>query len=65
MPVCLLVLDEPTSGLDARSAALVVKLLRQVASAGRTICATIHQVSVLASANDSKDIATGFRLTTD
>jgi ABC-type multidrug transport system ATPase subunit len=38
-------LDEPTSGLDARSAALVVKLLRKIASQGRTICATIHQVS--------------------
>lgn len=37
-------LDEPTSGLDARSAALVVKLLRKIASQGRTICATIHQV---------------------
>jgi hypothetical protein len=31
--------------LDARSALLVVKLLRKVADQGRTICATIHQPS--------------------
>lgn len=41
----ILFLDEPTSGLDARSALLVVKLLRLIASEGRTICATIHQPS--------------------
>ena len=38
-------LDEPTSGLDARSALLVVRTLRNIANAGRTICATIHQPS--------------------
>jgi ABC-type multidrug transport system ATPase subunit len=38
-------LPKPTTGLDARSALLVVKLLRKVADQGRTICATIHQPS--------------------
>ncbi|VEU39363.1 unnamed protein product [Pseudo-nitzschia multistriata] len=41
----ILFLDEPTTGLDARSASLVVKLLRKIADQGRTICATIHQPS--------------------
>lgn len=41
----IIFLDEPTSGLDARSAFLVVKLLRKIATQGRTICATIHQPS--------------------
>lgn len=41
----IIFLDEPTSGLDARSALLVVKTLRRIASDGRTICATIHQPS--------------------
>lgn len=34
---------QPTTGLDARSALLVVKLLRRITDQGRTICATIHQ----------------------
>ena len=38
-------LDEPTSGLDSRSAAVVMRVLRRVASVGRTVVATIHQVS--------------------
>jgi ABC-type multidrug transport system ATPase subunit/ABC-type multidrug transport system permease subunit len=51
----VLLLDEPTSGLDARSAALVVRVLRKIASGGgggggggstkRTVIATIHQPS--------------------
>jgi ABC-type multidrug transport system ATPase subunit len=41
----IIFLDEPTTGLDARSALLVVKLLRKVADQGRTVCATIHQPS--------------------
>ena len=36
---------KPTTGLDARSALLVVKLLRKIADQGRTVCATIHQPS--------------------
>uniref|UniRef100_A0A7S3LEU5 ABC transporter domain-containing protein n=1 Tax=Amphora coffeiformis TaxID=265554 RepID=A0A7S3LEU5_9STRA len=38
-------LDEPTSGLDARSALLVVRLLRKISNEGRTVTATIHQPS--------------------
>jgi ABC-type multidrug transport system ATPase subunit len=41
----VLFLDEPTSGLDARSAQIVVRVLKKIALAGRTICATIHQPS--------------------
>jgi ABC-type multidrug transport system ATPase subunit len=37
----VLFLDEPTSGLDARSALLVVRLLRRVADTGRTVVATV------------------------
>lgn len=37
----VLFLDEPTSGLDARSALLVVRLLRKVADSGRTCVATV------------------------
>ncbi len=37
--------DEPTSGLDARSALLIVRLLRRIANQKRTIVATIHQPS--------------------
>jgi ABC-type multidrug transport system ATPase subunit len=41
----VLFLDEPTSGLDARSALLVVRLLRKISNGGRTCVATIHQPS--------------------
>jgi len=41
----ILFLDEPTTGLDARSASVVVELLRKIADQGRTICATVHQPS--------------------
>lgn len=37
----VLFLDEPTSGLDARSALLVVRLLRRVSDTGRTVVATV------------------------
>ena len=39
----ILFTDEPTSGLTTREAALVVEVLRRVASTGRTCVATIHQ----------------------
>ena len=41
----ILFLDEPTSGLDARAAAVVVRVIRRVASTGRTIICTVHQPS--------------------
>lgn len=37
----ILFLDEPTSGLDARSALLVVRLLRKITDGGRTCVATV------------------------
>ena len=36
-------LPKPTSGLDARSALLVVRLLRKICNSGRTIVATVSQ----------------------
>ena len=41
----VLFLDEPTTGLDARSASVVMRVLRRVADTGRTVVATIHQPS--------------------
>ena len=41
----ILFLDEPTTGLDARAAAVVVRVIRNVAKSGRTVIATIHQPS--------------------
>eukprot|EP00164_Ancoracysta_twista_P000118 GFYU01000172.1.p1 GENE.GFYU01000172.1~~GFYU01000172.1.p1 ORF type:complete len:677 (+),score=259.76 GFYU01000172.1:101-2131(+) len=41
----ILYLDEPTSGLDTYTAASVVSTLKELALAGRTIIATIHQPS--------------------
>lgn len=41
----ILFLDEPTSGLDSYAAGQVMKLLAQVAKAGKTVLFTIHQPS--------------------
>lgn len=41
----VLFLDEPTSGLDSRAAAIVMQVIRRVASTGRTVICTIHQPS--------------------
>ena len=41
----VLFLDEPTSGLDSRAAAIVMRVIRRVATTGRTIICTIHQPS--------------------
>jgi energy-coupling factor transporter ATP-binding protein EcfA2 len=38
-------LDEPTSGLDSRAAAVVMRVLHNIAATGRTIICTIHQPS--------------------
>lgn len=41
----IIFLDEPTSGLDEVTAASCVRLLKKLASADKTIIATIHQPS--------------------
>jgi ABC-type multidrug transport system ATPase subunit/pSer/pThr/pTyr-binding forkhead associated (FHA) protein len=42
----LLFLDEPTSGLSSEDALSLMKLLRQLADAGKTVILTIHQPSI-------------------
>jgi ABC-type multidrug transport system ATPase subunit len=37
--------DEPTSGLDSRSAAIVMRVIRNMANTGRTVICTVHQPS--------------------
>lgn len=41
----LIYLDEPTSGLDARAATVVARVMKKLATKGRTVIATIHQPS--------------------
>ncbi|KAL2927430.1 ABC transporter G family member 32 [Bienertia sinuspersici] len=42
----IIFMDEPTTGLDARSAAIVMRTVRNIVNTGRTIVCTIHQPSV-------------------
>ncbi|KAI3464637.1 hypothetical protein Pfo_021300 [Paulownia fortunei] len=41
----LLFLDEPTSGLDSTTALRIIQMLHNIAQAGKTVVATIHQPS--------------------
>ncbi|KAB2599225.1 hypothetical protein D8674_009496 [Pyrus ussuriensis x Pyrus communis] len=42
----IICMDEPTSGLDARAAAIVMRVVKNVVSTGRTTVCTIHQPSI-------------------
>ncbi|XP_057868467.2 ABC transporter G family member 39 [Cryptomeria japonica] len=42
----IIFMDEPTSGLDARSAAVVMRTVRNTVDTGRTVVCTIHQPSI-------------------
>ena len=42
----IIFMDEPTSGLDARSAAIVMRAVRNIVDTGRTVVCTIHQPSI-------------------
>lgn len=43
----VLLLDEPFAGVDKRSEAMIVRLLREVASAGRTVLVSTHDLHAL------------------
>ena len=42
----IIFMDEPTTGLDARSAAIVMRVVKNIVETGRTIVCTIHQPSI-------------------
>ncbi|XP_042515074.1 ABC transporter G family member 37-like isoform X3 [Macadamia integrifolia] len=42
----IMFIDEPTTGLDARTAAIVMRVVKNVVNTGRTVVCTIHQPSV-------------------
>lgn len=42
----IIFMDEPTTGLDARSAAIVMRTVRNTVDTGRTVVCTIHQPSI-------------------
>uniref|UniRef100_K4A4V9 ABC transporter domain-containing protein n=1 Tax=Setaria italica TaxID=4555 RepID=K4A4V9_SETIT len=41
----IILMDEPTTGLDARSAAIVIRAVKNISEKGRTVVCTIHQPS--------------------
>jgi len=41
----VILMDEPTTGLDARSAAIVMRAVKNISETGRTVVCTIHQPS--------------------
>lgn len=42
----IIFMDEPTSGLDARAAAVIMRVVKNIVSTGRTVVCTIHQPSI-------------------
>ncbi|GJN24107.1 hypothetical protein PR202_gb11825 [Eleusine coracana subsp. coracana] len=42
----VILMDEPTTGLDARSAAIVIRAVKNISETGRTVVCTIHQPSI-------------------
>ncbi|GJV25148.1 putative sulfate-transporting ATPase, partial [Tanacetum coccineum] len=42
----IIFMDEPTTGLDARSAAIVMRAVKNIVDTGQTIVCTIHQPSI-------------------
>ncbi|CAL4917606.1 unnamed protein product [Urochloa decumbens] len=42
----IILMDEPTTGLDARSAAIVIRAVKNISETGRTVVCTIHQPSI-------------------
>ncbi|WP_100812313.1 branched-chain amino acid ABC transporter ATP-binding protein/permease [Microbacterium sp. BR1] len=48
----VLLLDEPTSGVDPKSTERLIKLVRNVANAGKAICLVEHSAHVVSSLSD-------------
>ncbi|CAL4934437.1 unnamed protein product [Urochloa decumbens] len=42
----VILMDEPTTGLDARSAAIVIRAVKNISETGRTVVCTIHQPNI-------------------
>jgi ABC-type multidrug transport system ATPase subunit len=42
----IMFMDKPTSGLDARSAAIVMRAIRNIVDNGRTVVCAIHQPNI-------------------
>ncbi len=61
----VLLLDEPDTGLDPQAAAMLVKLLREVAQAGRTVLFTTHNLTRGVDFADRVLILAGGRIVVD